>query len=128
MIAVIGSSNMDLVVNAKRAPEAGETLLGTSFFMSPGGKGANQAVAIARLGGVPLFVSKLGSDVFGRQLREHFLKENMDVSYVFETKDEFESQIKAIKELEYVDYQVLIEKELAYSMGIGIDNYQSILD
>ena len=47
---------------------------------------------------------------------------------VFETKDEFESQIKAIKELEYVDYQVLIEKELAYSMGIGIDNYQSILD
>lgn len=88
MIAVIGSSNMDLVVNAKRAPEAGETLLGTSFFMSPGGKGANQAVAIARLGGVPLFVSKLGSDVFGRQLREHFLKENMDVSYVFETKDD----------------------------------------
>lgn len=88
MIAVIGSSNMDLVVNTKRAPEAGETLLGTSFFMSPGGKGANQAVAIARLGGVPLFVSKLGSDVFGRQLREHFLKENMDVSYVFETKDD----------------------------------------
>lgn len=78
---------MDLVVNTGRAPEAGETLLGTSFFMSPGGKGANQAIAVSRLGARPLFVSKLGSDLFGRQLRNHFEEENLDVSYVFETDD-----------------------------------------
>ena len=49
-IVVIGSSNMDLVVNVARQPVAGETVMGQSFFVNPGGKGANQAVAVKRLG------------------------------------------------------------------------------
>ncbi len=69
-IVVVGSVNLDLVVSAARAPEAGETLLGTQFATFPGGKGANQAVAVARLGHPVRMVGKLGSDLFSAQLME----------------------------------------------------------
>ena len=55
-IIVIGSTNMDMVVKTSHIPAHGETVLGGSFFMNPGGKGANQAVAVARLGGDVIFV------------------------------------------------------------------------
>ena len=66
-IVVVGSSNMDMVVKTDHIPVPGETVLSGSFFMNPGGKGANQAVAVARLGGEVSFVSKTGNDVFGKQ-------------------------------------------------------------
>lgn len=82
-IVVIGSSNADLVVNTDRAPGSGETVLGNGFTVNHGGKGANQAVAILRIGGSVSFVSKVGNDIFGSQMRRHFEEEGMDVSYVF---------------------------------------------
>lgn len=82
-IVVIGSSNADLVVSTDRAPEGGETVLGNGFIINHGGKGANQAVAVLRIGGNVSFISKIGNDIFGSQIRRHFEEEGMDVSYVF---------------------------------------------
>ena len=62
-ILVVGSSNTDMVIKAAHLPRPGETILGGTFFMNPGGKGANQAVAIARLGGPVTFICKTGSDI-----------------------------------------------------------------
>jgi ribokinase len=69
-IVVVGSINMDLVASAPRIPVAGETLVGTDFATTPGGKGANQAVAIARLGYPVQMIGAVGEDVFGRSLLE----------------------------------------------------------
>lgn len=86
-ILVVGSSNTDMVIKTKHLPRSGETVLGGSFFMNPGGKGANQAVAIARLGGQIAFVCKTGSDVFGYQSHQLFEEEGIDISYVFSDAD-----------------------------------------
>ena len=86
-ILVVGSSNTDMVIKTKHLPRPGETVLGGSFFMNPGGKGANQAVAIARLGGQIAFVCKTGSDIFGHQSHQLFEEEGIDVSYVFSDSD-----------------------------------------
>jgi ribokinase len=86
-LVVVGSSNMDLVVRSPRIPVPGETILGGDFLMVPGGKGANQAVAIARLGVHCIFVARLGDDVFGRKSLENFRKENVDTGYVMLTQD-----------------------------------------
>jgi ribokinase len=82
-ITVIGSSNTDMVIITETLPKHGETLLGGKFFMNPGGKGANQAVAAARLGGEVSFVAKTGSDVFGQQAKELFIREGIDARAVF---------------------------------------------
>jgi len=82
-VVVLGSTNTDMVIKADHLPKPGETILGGTFFMNPGGKGANQAVAAARLGGNVLFISKIGDDVFGKQNKELFEKEGIDTTYVF---------------------------------------------
>ena len=79
-IVVIGSSNMDMVIHLERLPRPGETVLGGKFLMSPGGKGANQAVAAARLGSSTAFITKLGSDMFGNELKTIFINEGIDNS------------------------------------------------
>ena len=81
-ILVIGSSNTDMVIRTKKLPIPGETVLGKDFIINPGGKGANQAVAAARLGGDVTFVAKVGDDLFGKQALEHFRRENIDISFV----------------------------------------------
>ena len=83
-IVVVGSINMDLVARVPHIPAAGQTLLGSSFDLHPGGKGANQAVAVARLGYPVQFIGQLGSDLFGRQLREHLGSVGVDTSYLGE--------------------------------------------
>lgn len=82
-IVVIGSCNTDMVVKSNRLPVPGETVLGGAFMMNPGGKGANQAVAIARLSGSVTFVSKTGNDLFGKQSIEMYSEENINTEYVF---------------------------------------------
>jgi ribokinase len=82
-IIVVGSANTDMVVKSKKLPLPGETLLGGTFFMNAGGKGANQAVAAARLGGNVTLVAKVGNDIFGRQTIEGLKKENISTNYVF---------------------------------------------
>lgn len=86
-ILVIGSSNTDLVVNVNSIPKPGQTVLGDSFFVNPGGKGANQAVGAARLGKDVSFCCKTGEDDYGRAAKELFAKEGMDTSFVFSTPD-----------------------------------------
>ncbi len=82
-IMVIGSANTDMMVKAAKHPLAGETILGGTFFMNAGGKGANQAVAAARLGGNVIMVAKVGNDVFGKQTIEGLIKEKIHTDYVF---------------------------------------------
>jgi len=81
-IYVIGSSNTDMVVKADKLPGPGETVLGGTFFMNAGGKGANQAVAAARMGGDVTLVAHVGNDIFGQQAIAHFQKENINTSYI----------------------------------------------
>lgn len=81
-IVVVGSINADLVVQVERIPRPGETVLSSDFQVHPGGKGANQAVAVARLGYPVFMIGKLGSDAFGPQLRESMSRAGVDVSAV----------------------------------------------
>lgn len=80
---VIGSTNTDMVIQTDHLPSPGETIIGENFFMCPGGKGANQAVAAARAGGNVTFITKVGSDVFGNKALVLFEKENIDTSHVY---------------------------------------------
>ena len=82
-ILVIGSSNTDMVVKTDELPLPGETKLGGTFFMNAGGKGANQAVAAARLGGHVTLITKLGNDIFGTQTLEGLRKENINTNHIF---------------------------------------------
>ncbi|BCJ07731.1 ribokinase [Pseudomonas sp. RtIB026] len=77
-VVVVGSLNMDLVARAQRLPRGGETLAGESFFTVPGGKGANQAVAAARLGASVAMVGNVGDDAYGQQLRRALEVEGID--------------------------------------------------
>jgi ribokinase len=79
-IVVVGSINLDLVALAPRIPAIGETVTGTDFQIHPGGKGANQAVAIAKLGYPVRMIGRLGNDAFGVQLRSHLAETGVDTS------------------------------------------------
>lgn len=86
-VLVIGSSNTDLVAQTPRLPKPGETLLGGSFFMAPGGKGANQAVAAARAGANVTFLARVGQDDFGEQALNGLKAENIDTSHILTDPD-----------------------------------------
>ena len=77
-IIVIGSTNTDMVVRSARIPVPGETVTGGTFLLNPGGKGANQAVACARLGGDTTFIAKVGADAFGRETGPRLAKDGID--------------------------------------------------
>lgn len=81
-ILVVGSANVDLVTRVPRCPKPGESLVGTSFTTVPGGKGANQAVAAARLGAATTFVGCVGGDSFGAMLRDNLEREGVNVEHV----------------------------------------------
>jgi len=80
VVAVVGSANVDLVVRASRLPRPGETLTGEEFGQYFGGKGANQAVAAARLGAEVSFYGKVGDDPFGQEVAEALEGEGVNVS------------------------------------------------
>ena len=81
-VVVVGSINTDLVSMTRRIPGIGETVIGTDFQIHPGGKGANQAVAIARLGYPVRLIGRLGNDAFGEQLRSHLHRAGVDTTTV----------------------------------------------
>lgn len=81
-IIVVGSSNTDMVVKSEHLPKPGETVMGGTFMMNSGGKGANQAVAIAKLGGEVCFVCNVGDDVFGKKSIEDYNKYRLDTSHI----------------------------------------------
>ena len=86
-ILVVGSINMDLVVRTPRMPQPGETVLGSQFMASPGGKGANQAVAVARLGARCKLIGRVGQDAFGQQLVSSMTAEGVDCTDVMVSTD-----------------------------------------
>lgn len=81
-ILVIGSSNTDMVIKTEKPPCPGETIMGGTFMVNSGGKGANQAVAAARLGGVVSFITKRGNDLFGNKSVGLLMREGIDTQYV----------------------------------------------
>lgn len=85
MITVIGSVNMDLVVQTDTFPQQGETTFGQLFTTSPGGKGANQAVAAARLGGKVQMIATVGHDAFGDELKSNLQTEGIDSKHVLKS-------------------------------------------
>ena len=82
-IAVVGSSNTDMVVRSQRIPAPGETVLGSEFDIIQGGKGANQAVAAARAGSEVIFIAKVGNDDFGKGAIGAYQKDNIDTRHLF---------------------------------------------
>lgn len=82
MIVVCGSINMDLVARTPHLPKPGETITGRAFFTASGGKGANQAVACARLGAATRLIGRVGDDVFGSTLLKNLRDYGVDVSGV----------------------------------------------
>lgn len=87
MITVIGSINMDIVVQANIFPKQGETVLGELFTTIPGGKGANQAIAAARLGSKVQMIGAVGQDSFGTELYQNLINEKIDVKGVSKTEN-----------------------------------------
>lgn len=84
-VLVVGSLNMDLTLRVPRSPQPGETMLARDSALNPGGKGANQAVAAARLGCTVRMVGLVGQDALGRDLRRALEREGVDVRFVGET-------------------------------------------
>ena len=85
MITVVGSANVDLTFRTPRLPLPGETVIGTGYFEGLGGKGANQAVAAARLAAPVSFVGKVGDDVWGEDIRRALTEEGIDVEHLTTT-------------------------------------------
>lgn len=86
-VTVVGSINMDLTVSTGQMPNQGETVIGEEFATFPGGKGANQAVAAARLGANVNMVGALGDDVFGESLQNQLEQENIHTTAIHKLKD-----------------------------------------
>src|SRR5512144_1225660 len=84
-VFVAGSINMDVVATAERHPRIGETVAGQAVLYFPGGKGANQAVAAAKLGASTTLIGRLGTDAFGRQLRTFLAAQGVDLALVKDT-------------------------------------------
>ena len=81
-ILIVGSCNTDMVIKTERFPLPGETIIGGEFFMNPGGKGANQAMAAKRLGGEVIFIGKIGEDIFGQNSLDLMKSEGIDIRYL----------------------------------------------
>ena len=89
-IVVLGSTNTDMVISGKKIPVPGETISGGKFLMNPGGKGANQAVAVARLSakkGACTFIAKVGNDLFGRETAVRMKKDSIDAKLIVDKKE-----------------------------------------
>lgn len=86
-ITIMGIFAADLAFRTPKLPAWGETVLGLGLNLGPGGKGSNQAVAAARMGGTVAFISKLGRDPFGDMARKQYVEEGIDTRFLFETTE-----------------------------------------
>ena len=89
-IVILGSTNTDMVITGKKLPVPGETVSGGKFLLNAGGKGANQAVAVARLSkkkGAAVFLAKVGDDVFGRETAARLAKDGIDAKLIVDKKE-----------------------------------------
>ena len=94
-ITVIGSANTEMIFRAPAIPAAGETILGSSFSISPGGRGVNQAIAAARAGGTVVFIGRTGNDIFGDQVIKVLQQEGINTDYLIKD-DSLASGISSI--------------------------------
>jgi len=85
-ITVIGSTNTEMIFRAPIIPAAGDTILGSSFSMSPGGRGLIQAIAAARSGGKVVFIARTGDDIFGEQVMKVLQEEEIDTTFLVRDK------------------------------------------
>ncbi|MEO0572810.1 MAG: ribokinase [Bacteroidota bacterium] len=108
-IVVVGSSNTDMVLQSSHLPLPGETVLGGTFTMNPGGKGANQAVAAARLGGNVTFIARVGNDLFGKQAIDGFDAQGIDTRFI--TKDANEASGVAL---------IMVDEEGENSISVAL--------
>src|SRR5437763_14841743 len=86
-VFIAGSINMDVVATADRHPQVGETVAGKAVLYFPGGKGANQAVAAAKLGASTTLIGRVGIDAFGQELRSFLTAQGVDLSFVKDSSD-----------------------------------------
>lgn len=86
-IVIIGSINVDMVVRSSQLPFPGQTMMGHSFKTTYGGKGANQAIAAARLGSEVSLIARIGTDAFGKMSIENFKKENIGIENIYTDSD-----------------------------------------
>src|SRR3984957_15771939 len=86
-VFVAGSVNMDVVAKAERHPRIGETVAGNAVLYFPGGKGANQAVAAAKLGAPTTLIGRIGKDTFGDQLKAFLAAQGIDLAFLSETAE-----------------------------------------
>lgn len=85
-IVVVGSYNIDMTIKAARIPQPGETIIGGSFSMGAGGKGANQAVAAARAGAEVWFIARVGDDTFGEEALQHLRRDGINTDFMIRDK------------------------------------------
>ena len=127
-IVVIGSCNTDMVVKAGRLPVPGETVLGGTFYMNPGGKGANQAIAAARLGAEVTLISKIGYDLFGLQALEIYRSEKMNTEFIF-TDQKSPSGVALISVDSYGENSIIVAPGASRSLSTeDIDKAKSKLE
>lgn len=120
MIVVVGSVNADLVVRGPRLPRPGETVIGGQFYQAGGGKGANQAVAAARLAATPVvFVGAVGDDLLGHQMRDGLVANGVDCRYLL-TKPGYSTGVAVIM----VDHQ----GQNAISVAPGANAHLTVAD
>ena len=120
-ICVVGSLNMDLVVNVENMPKKGQTLIGSDFKEVPGGKGANQAVAMARLGGDVTMIGKVGTDSFGQTLIDSLKKDNVNTTYIY--KEDGSTGVAMITVDKNAENSIVVAPGANFKMGKNdIDN------
>ena len=127
-IVVIGSCNTDMVVKAGRLPVPGETVLGGTFYMNPGGKGANQAIAAARLGAEVTLISKFGYVLFGLQALVIYRCEKINTEFIF-TDQKSPSGVALISVDSYGENSIIVAPGASRSLSTeDIDKAKSKLE
>lgn len=86
-ILVVGSSNTDMIIKTASLPKPGETVIGGTFYMASGGKGANQAIAAKKSGGDVVFVTRVGEDDFGKRSIENYKKDGLDITHIIHDEE-----------------------------------------
>jgi len=125
-IAVIGSLNMDIVIEAQRAPRVGETILGKEAHFIPGGKGANQAVASARLGAYTSMIGAVGQDAFGNQLLASMQQEGIDCQTI-KSVEQAATGIANILLAEGDNSIIVVPGANAYCTPEDIDRHEQVI-
>ncbi|MFF2889583.1 ribokinase [Paenibacillus sp. NPDC057967] len=125
-IVVVGSLNMDIAVEAERAPLMGETLMGNGVHFIPGGKGANQAVAAARLGARTTMIGAVGSDSFGAELRNSLEKSGVDVVGI-KTAEGISTGIATILLAQGDNQIVVVPGANAYCLPADVYQHEALL-